>query len=76
MGRGGGGLPGSHAKRGAELYDKFSGFVDDFCKLGDRLTQARDSYDSAYSKFAKGRGNLPTWSCSLKIPSKRSHPNF
>jgi DNA recombination protein RmuC len=46
------------AKRGAELYDKFSGFVDDFCKLGDRLTQARDSYDSAYSKFAKGRGNL------------------
>ncbi len=46
------------AKRGAELYDKLVGFVEDFNKLGERLTQAKESYDSAYGKFSRGRGNV------------------
>jgi DNA recombination protein RmuC len=46
------------AKRGAELYDKLSGFVEDFEKIGERLSQARDSYDGAFLKLKKGRGNV------------------
>ena len=32
-------------KRGAELYDKLVGFVEDLKTVGQRLAQARDSYD-------------------------------
>ncbi|MFM8331733.1 MAG: DNA recombination protein RmuC [Candidatus Methylumidiphilus sp.] len=46
------------AKRGGELYDKLVGFVEDLEKLGDRLNQAKDSYDKAYGKFTAGRGNV------------------
>jgi len=46
------------ADRGAELYDKFVGFVADLDKVGDRLRLARESFDSAYNKLATGRGNL------------------
>jgi len=46
------------ATRGAELYDKLAGFVEDLDKLGDRLNQARDVYDKAYGKFTSGRGNV------------------
>jgi DNA recombination protein RmuC len=46
------------AKRGAELYDKFVGFVDDFEKIGDRLKQTQKSYDDAFGKFTGGKGNL------------------
>ena len=46
------------ASRGAELYDKLVGFVEDLDQLGDRLRQAQTSYDKARSKFSSGRGNL------------------
>ncbi|MDO9052952.1 MAG: DNA recombination protein RmuC [Gallionella sp.] len=46
------------ATRGAELYDKLVGFVEDLDKLGERLNQARDVYDKAYGKFTSGRGNV------------------
>ena len=46
------------AKRGGELYDKFTGFLEELHKLGDRLRQAQDCYDGAIGKFEKGRGNL------------------
>lgn len=46
------------AERGAELYDKFVGFVDDLSKLGVRIEQTRVAYDSALGKLATGRGNL------------------
>ena len=46
------------AKRGAELYDKIAGFVSDMVTLGDRLAQAKDSYDKAYSKLSVGKGNV------------------
>jgi DNA recombination protein RmuC len=45
-------------KRGADLYDKLVGFVEDLKTLGQRLAQARDSYDSAYSKLYTGKGNV------------------
>jgi DNA recombination protein RmuC len=46
------------AKRGAELYDKFVGFVEDMNSLGNRLKQAQSEYDEAYGKLSSGRGNL------------------
>lgn len=46
------------ACRGAELYNKLAGFVDDLNMLGKRLQQAQIAYDDAYSKFTKGKGNV------------------
>jgi DNA recombination protein RmuC len=46
------------AKRGAELFDKFVGFVDDMNSLGSRLNQAQNDYEEAYGKLTRGRGNL------------------
>jgi DNA recombination protein RmuC len=46
------------AKRGADLYDKIVGFVADMNDLGNRLKQANDSYDKAFNKLSKGRGNV------------------
>ena len=46
------------AKRGAELYDKLAGFVEDMESLGNRLAQAQKDYDGAIGKLSTGRGNL------------------
>ena len=46
------------AKRGAELYDKFVGFVEDMNSIGTRLKQAQSAYDDAHGKLSSGRGNL------------------
>jgi DNA recombination protein RmuC len=46
------------ANRGAELYDKLAGFVEDLDGLGIKLQQAQKAYDSAYNKFSGGRGNV------------------
>jgi DNA recombination protein RmuC len=46
------------ASRGAELYDKLVGFVEDLDTLGSRLQQAQKAYDGAYNKFTGGRGNV------------------
>jgi DNA recombination protein RmuC len=45
-------------RRGAELYNKLVGFVDDLKKVGERLVQAKDSYDTAYAKLSTGKGNV------------------
>jgi hypothetical protein len=71
------------AKRGAELYDKFVGFVEDMNSLDNRLRQAQTEYDGAYGKLASGRGNLVGQAEKLRIlgvkPSKsltRAPNNF
>jgi DNA recombination protein RmuC len=46
------------AKRGADLYDKFVGFVDDLSALGAQLERTRATYDATMGKLATGRGNL------------------
>jgi DNA recombination protein RmuC len=46
------------ASRGADLYDKLVGFVEDVESVGNRLKQAGESYDRAYSKLATGNNNL------------------
>lgn len=46
------------ARQGAELYDKFVGFVDDLINVGKRMDQAKDGYEEAMKKLHQGRGNL------------------
>jgi DNA recombination protein RmuC len=45
-------------KRGADLYDKFVGFVEDLQCVGDRMEQAKSSYRDALNKLSTGKGNL------------------
>jgi DNA recombination protein RmuC len=44
--------------RGAELYDKLVGFVDELRKVGERLEQAQASYNTAFDRLSRGRGNV------------------
>ena len=46
------------AERGGALYDKFVGFVEDLQKVGQRLSQTKESFDNAFGKLSTGRGNL------------------
>jgi len=46
------------ASRAGLLYDKFAGFVDNLKQVGERLRQAQQSYDSAFSQLSTGAGNL------------------
>ena len=46
------------AKRGAELYDRLCAFVADLEKVGERLAQAQQTYQDAYSKLTRNRGNV------------------
>jgi DNA recombination protein RmuC len=45
-------------KRGAELYDKFVGFVTNLELVGEALKSARQAYDEASKQLASGPGNL------------------
>jgi DNA recombination protein RmuC len=66
------------ARRGADLYDKFVGFIEDMTALGNRLRQAQTEYDSAYGKLINGRGHLIGQAEKLKAlgvkPSKSHSP--
>lgn len=46
------------ARRGAELYDRLSGFVADLETLGQRLDSAQKSWADARRKFSEGKGNV------------------
>jgi len=46
------------AKQSGRLYDKFVGFVEDLTDIGNRLDQAKNSYDNAKKKLSEGTGNL------------------
>ena len=45
-------------KRGAELYDKFVGFITNLESVGGALYNARQAYDEALKQLSTGRGNL------------------
>lgn len=46
------------AKEAGLLVDKFAGFIEDMDKVGQRLDQARNSYDGALNKLSLGNGNI------------------
>lgn len=46
------------ARKAGDLYDKFTGFVDDMIDLGKKMDQSKNSYVDAMKKLSEGRGNL------------------
>ncbi len=46
------------ARKGADLYNKLSGFVSDFSEVGAKLESAQKSYAEAMAKLHTGRGNV------------------
>ncbi|OCK51954.1 recombinase RmuC [Chryseobacterium sp. CBo1] len=46
------------AERGAKLYDKFVGFIENLEKVGKNLDQAKNVYNDAYGQLYSGRDNL------------------
>ena len=46
------------AKKAANMYDKFAGFVKDMDEIGIHITRTQKSYDNALIKLSSGRGNL------------------
>lgn len=46
------------AERGGRLYDKFVNFTESMLKIGERIGQAQDEYDSALGQLSDGHGNL------------------
>ncbi|MFI5211854.1 MAG: DNA recombination protein RmuC [Ignavibacteria bacterium] len=55
------------AKKGGELYDKLSAFVEDLIKVGSRMDDAKKSYEEAMKKLADGRGNIILRAENLKL---------
>ena len=55
------------AKKSGELYDKLSGFVDDLIKVGQRMDDAKKSYEEAMKKLSEGRGNIISRAENLKL---------
>ncbi len=46
------------AERGAVLYDKFVGFVEDMGRVGEALDRAQKAQHDAVQKLSQGKGNL------------------
>ncbi|HRF77094.1 MAG TPA: DNA recombination protein RmuC, partial [Chitinophagales bacterium] len=46
------------ADRGAALYDKFVGFVENLQAIGDSINKSQRSYDEAMKQLKDGSGNL------------------
>ena len=64
------------ADRGAALYDKLVNFVESFSTVGDQLTRAQVTYDTAFGQLSKGRGNLIGQAEKLKDLGLKSKKNL
>lgn len=54
------------AERGAKLYDKFVGFVDNLKVVGEHLSKAQNKYDDAFKQLSTGNDNLVLQASKLK----------
>lgn len=66
------------AKRGAILYDKFSGFVETLQEVGKNIDRTQKSYDKAFIQLKDGNGNLIRQAEMLKelgIKPQKELPN-
>lgn len=54
------------ADRGAKLYDKFVGFIENLEKLGKNIDQAQSSYHEAFKQLSTGKDNLISQTQKLK----------
>ena len=65
------------ADRGARLYDKFVGFIDNLEKVGKNLDLAKNVYNEAYKQLSTGNDNLVIQTQKLKqlgIKNKKELP--
>lgn len=65
------------ANRGAKLFDKFTGFVENLEKVGKHLDNAKTSYDNAHSQLKTGNDNLVLQANKLKelgVKNKKELP--
>ena len=65
------------ADRGAKLYDKFVGFVDNLERVGKNIDQAKNSYNDAFKQLSSGNDNLIIQTQKLKnlgIKNKKNLP--
>ena len=65
------------ADRGAKLYDKFVGFVDNLEKVGRNIDQAKNTYNDAFKQLSTGNDNLIIQTLKLKslgIKNKKNLP--
>lgn len=65
------------AERGARLYDKFVGFIENLEKVGRNLDQAKNVYNDAYKQLHTGNDNLVIQTQKLKslgIKNKKDLP--
>ncbi|MDQ0591853.1 DNA recombination protein RmuC [Chryseobacterium ginsenosidimutans] len=65
------------ADRGAKLYDKFVGFLENLEKVGKNLDQAKNVYNDAYKQLSSGNDNLIIQTQKLKslgIKNKKDIP--
>jgi DNA recombination protein RmuC len=46
------------ARQGGELYDKFTGFVEDLLDVGSKIDATRKAYEASMNKLSTGKGNL------------------
>ena len=46
------------ARQSGELYDKFTGFVEDLQDVGTKIDATRKVYDASMNKLSTGKGNL------------------
>lgn len=54
------------ANRGAKLYDKFVGFVENLDKVEKHMANAKNSFDDAYKQLKTGNDNLVLQATKLK----------
>lgn len=65
------------AERGAKLYDKFVGFVENLEKVGRSIDQAKNVYNDAFKQLSTGNDNLIVQTTKLKrlgIKNKKTLP--
>ena len=46
------------ARQSGELYDKFTGFLEDLQDVGVKIDSTRKAYDASMNKLSTGKGNL------------------
>jgi DNA recombination protein RmuC len=65
------------ARRGALLYDKFVGFVENLNKVGVKIGEANEAFNNAKGQLSTGQGNLVQQATELKnlgLKSKKELP--
>jgi DNA recombination protein RmuC len=65
------------AERGAKLYDKFVGFIENLQEIGKHIDQAKEAYTDSFNQLSSGKGNLVSQATTLKnlgIKNKKETP--